>query len=65
MSATVTHAQGPDGLDCTLCGLAYEEMAEGMEAEGEQLAEPGAVVTCARCRAVIAYCKTFRRYRQP
>jgi hypothetical protein len=67
MAKPVVHAQGYGGNDLTLCGDAYEGACTGDPEEDEEpvLAASGDTVTCETCRAVIAYCKDFKRNRQP
>lgn len=58
----------PDGNDYTLCGLAYEELSneygdpehtEPGDIEERELAARGKRITCPRCVALIAFCKTI------
>lgn len=58
----LVHAQGSDGNDYTLCGVALDGEYGDIYLTS---ARPGEFVTCPGYREVIRYCKTFKRNRQP
>lgn len=60
------HAQSLIGDDYTLCGLASDIDAVEADEDAPVFARQGERVDCPDCRAVVDYCKGFRRgYRQP
>ena len=65
MATSDVHAQDSAGYDATLCGFAYEGACLDGDDEEPIVADRGGMVTCERCRKIIAYCKTFKRNRQP
>jgi len=61
----VIHGEGPTaGGDYTMCGLALDAYESGDESEPVVMAAPGELITCKGCRAVIAYFKDFKGYRE-
>lgn len=62
----VVHGEGPTaGGDYTMCGLASDAYESGDESAPVVIAGPGELITCKGCRAVIAYYKSIKGYREP
>jgi hypothetical protein len=61
------HTTNPAQGDYTLCGVAYDcnHLDSCAEEDDVNFAGPGELVTCDRCREVIAFCKQHRRNRVP
>lgn len=61
-----THTGNPVTGEYTLCGIAWDcnHLDACSEEPDVHFAGPGEAVTCELCRKVIAYCKTFKHWKE-